>query len=117
MAGFLSQQTTPRSTSGCLRIFCDANLCSAFAQGEDIHLHTASQVFDVPESAVTPEMRKRAKTINFGIIYGISPYGLSRQLGISGEEAHQYIERYMERFPGIRDYRDRVIEAASATAM
>ncbi|MCX6064039.1 MAG: DNA polymerase, partial [Caldiserica bacterium] len=90
----------------------DANLCHAFAQGEDIHLHTASQVFDVPESAVTPEMRKRAKTINFGIIYGISPYGLSRQLGISGEEARQYIERYMERFPGIRDYRDRVVDAA-----
>lgn len=90
----------------------DANLCSAFAQGEDIHLHTASQVFDVPESAVTSEMRKRAKTINFGIIYGISPYGLSRQLGISGDVAHQYIERYMERFPGIRNYRDRVIEAA-----
>ncbi|MCX6085836.1 MAG: DNA polymerase I [Caldiserica bacterium] len=90
----------------------DANLCHAFAQGEDIHLHTASQVFDVPESAVTPEMRKRAKTINFGIIYGISPYGLSRQLGISGDEARQYIERYLERFPGIRDYRDRVVEAA-----
>jgi DNA polymerase-1 len=90
----------------------DANLCNAFAQGEDIHLHTASQVFDVPESAVTPEMRKRAKTINFGIIYGISPYGLSRQLGIGGEEARQYIERYMERFPGIRNYRDRVVEAA-----
>jgi DNA polymerase I len=90
----------------------DANLCNAFAQGEDIHLHTASQVFDVPESAVTPEMRKRAKTINFGIIYGISPYGLSRQLDISGEEARQYIERYMKRFPGIRDYRDRVVEAA-----
>jgi DNA polymerase-1 len=90
----------------------DANLCNAFAQGEDIHLHTASQVFDVPESAVTPEMRKRAKTINFGIIYGISPYGLSRQLGIGGEEARQYIERYLERFPGIRNYRDRVVEAA-----
>jgi DNA polymerase-1 len=90
----------------------DANLCNAFAQGEDIHLHTASQVFDVPESAVTPEMRKRAKTINFGIIYGISPYGLSRQLGIGGEEARQYIERYMERFPGIRNYRDCVVEAA-----
>jgi len=90
----------------------DANLCHAFAQGEDIHLHTASQVFDVPESAVTPEMRKRAKTINFGIIYGISPYGLSRQLGISGDEARQYIERYLERFPGIKDYRERVVEAA-----
>jgi DNA polymerase-1 len=90
----------------------DKSLCQAFVQGEDIHLHTASQIFDVPESAVTPEMRKRAKTINFGIIYGISPYGLSRQLGITGEEARQYIERYLERFPGIRDYRDRVVEAA-----
>jgi DNA polymerase-1 len=90
----------------------DDSLCQAFALGEDIHLHTASQIFDVPESAVTPEMRKRAKTINFGIIYGISPYGLSRQLGITGEEARQYIERYLERFPGIRDYRDRVVEAA-----
>jgi DNA polymerase-1 len=90
----------------------DRNLCQAFLDGEDIHLHTAAQVFDVPESAVTPEMRKRAKTINFGIIYGISPFGLSRQLGVSAEEARKYIARYMERFPGIREYHDRIVAAA-----
>ncbi|MHB8070913.1 MAG: DNA polymerase I [Candidatus Cryosericum sp.] len=90
----------------------DKGLCEAFMQGEDIHLHTASQIFDVPETEVTPIMRKRAKTINFGIIYGISPFGLSRQLGISSDEARQYIERYFERFPGIKEYHDRVIDAA-----
>jgi DNA polymerase-1 len=90
----------------------DKNLCDAFNQGEDIHLHTASQIFDVPETEVTAEMRKRAKTINFGIIYGISPFGLSRQLGITAEEARQYIDRYFQRFPGIRAYHDRVIDAA-----
>ncbi len=90
----------------------DQNLRSAFEHGEDIHLHTASQVFDVPESQVTPEMRKRAKTINFCIIYGISPYGLARQLNISGDDARRYIERYLQRFPGIKKYRDRIVEAA-----
>lgn len=90
----------------------DENLRSAFEQGEDIHLHTASQIFDVPEQQVTPEMRKRAKTINFGIIYGISPFGLARQLNISSDDARQYIERYLQRFPGIKEYRDKIIEAA-----
>jgi len=90
----------------------DKSLCEAFMQGEDIHLHTASQVFDVPETEVTAIQRKRAKTINFGIIYGISPFGLSRQLGISTEEARQYIERYFERFPGIKEYHAHVIDAA-----
>lgn len=90
----------------------DGSLCEAFRQGEDIHLHTASQVFDVPETQVTPEMRKRAKTINFGLIYGISPFGLSRQLGITTDEARTYITRYFERFPDIRNYHDRVISAA-----
>lgn len=90
----------------------DQNLRSAFEKGEDIHLHTASQIFDVAESEVTPEMRKRAKTINFGIIYGISPFGLARQLNISAEDAGRYIERYLQRFPGIKEYRDRVVEAA-----
>jgi DNA polymerase-1 len=90
----------------------DENLSQAFLQGEDIHLHTASQIFGVDESAVTPEMRKRAKTINFGIVYGISPFGLSRQLGITGDEAASYIARYLERFPGIGAYHQRVISAA-----
>ena len=90
----------------------DRNLRQAFLDGEDIHLHTAAQVFDVPESAVTPEMRKRAKTINFGIIYGISPFGLARQLGVSADDARKYIARYMERFPGISEYHDRIVAAA-----
>ncbi|MBM3565574.1 MAG: DNA polymerase I, partial [Alphaproteobacteria bacterium] len=82
-------------------------LKEAFAKGEDIHAMTASQVFGVPIKGMDSDVRRRAKAINFGIIYGISPFGLARQLGIPREEAARYIDAYFERYPGIRDYMDR----------
>jgi DNA polymerase I len=79
-------------------------LRAAFRDGLDIHAMTASEMFSVPIAAMPPEVRRRAKAINFGIIYGISAFGLANQLGIPREEASNYIKRYFERFPGIRDY-------------
>lgn len=79
-------------------------LTRAFADGVDIHAMTASEMFSVPLSEMTSEVRRRAKAINFGIIYGISAFGLAKQLGISREEAGAYIRKYFERFPGIKDY-------------
>ncbi len=81
-------------------------LKKAFADGLDIHAMTASEMFGVPLKEMTSEVRRRAKAINFGIIYGISAFGLANQLGISREEAGAYIKTYFERFPGIRDYMD-----------
>ena len=81
-------------------------LRKAFAEGLDIHAMTASEMFGVPLAEMTGEVRRRAKAINFGIIYGISAFGLARQLGIGREEAGAYIKKYFERFPGIRDYMD-----------
>lgn len=83
-----------------------AQLKQAFADGLDIHAMTASEMFGVPVEGMPGEVRRRAKAINFGIIYGISAFGLANQLGISREEAGQYIKTYFERFPGIRDYMD-----------
>src|SRR5690606_29267674 len=82
-------------------------LKAAFKAGLDIHAATASEMFDVPLAEMTPETRRRAKAINFGIIYGISAFGLAAQLGIGQGEAGAYIKTYFERFPGIRDYMDR----------
>jgi DNA polymerase-1 len=79
-------------------------LKTAFADGLDIHAMTASEMFGVPLKDMTSDIRRRAKAINFGIIYGISAFGLAAQLGISREEAGAYIKTYFERFPGIRDY-------------
>jgi DNA polymerase-1 len=81
-----------------------AALKKAFRDGEDIHAMTASEMFGVPIKGMPPEVRRRAKAINFGIIYGISAFGLANQLGIEREEAAAYIKKYFERFPGIRDY-------------
>ncbi|PWB79266.1 MAG: DNA polymerase I [Methylocystaceae bacterium] len=81
-------------------------LKQAFADGLDIHAMTASEMFGIPVQGMPSEVRRRAKAINFGIIYGISAFGLANQLGISREEAGAYIKRYFERFPGIRDYMD-----------
>ncbi|SEL55158.1 DNA polymerase I [Bosea lupini] len=81
-------------------------LRQAFADGVDIHAMTASEMFGVPVQGMPSEVRRRAKAINFGIIYGISAFGLANQLGISREEASAYIRKYFERFPGIRDYMD-----------
>ena len=82
-------------------------LKKAFASGLDIHAMTASEMFGVPVEGMPSEVRRRAKAINFGIIYGISAFGLANQLGIPREEAGAYIKRYFERFPGIRDYMDK----------
>ena len=87
-------------------------LRESFANGEDIHARTASEVFGVPMAGMDPMTRRRAKAINFGIIYGISGFGLARQLGISPGEARGYIDRYFERYPGIRDYMERTKEEA-----
>ncbi len=87
-----------------------AALKNAFANGIDIHAMTASQVFGVPIEGMDPMVRRQAKAINFGIIYGISAFGLARQLGIPQGEAKQFIERYFERFPGIKAYMTSTIE-------
>ena len=89
-------------------------LKKAFADGLDIHAMTASEMFGVPIEGMPGEIRRRAKAINFGIIYGISAFGLANQLGIAREEAGAYIKRYFERFPGIRDYMDSTRKTAHA---
>ena len=87
-------------------------LKESFANGEDIHARTASEVFGVPMEGMDSNTRRRAKAINFGIIYGISGFGLARQLGIGPGEAQEYIRRYFQRYPGIRDYMDRAKQEA-----
>ncbi|MGI3778080.1 MAG: DNA polymerase I, partial [Janthinobacterium lividum] len=87
-------------------------LRDAFATGQDIHARTASEVFGVPMEQMDAATRRRAKAINFGIIYGISAFGLGRQLGIDPAEARVYIAAYFERYPGIRDYMERTKEEA-----
>src|SRR6185369_2834278 len=82
------------------------SLRNAFKEGLDIHAMTASEMFGVPVKGMPAEIRRRAKAINFGIIYGISAFGLANQLGIEREEASAYIKKYFERFPGIRAYMD-----------
>jgi DNA polymerase-1 len=89
-------------------------LKKAFANGLDIHAMTASEMFGVPVKDMPSDVRRRAKAINFGIIYGISAFGLANQLGISREEAGDYIKTYFQRFPGIRDYMDATKKAAHA---
>ena len=90
------------------------SLRQAFADGQDIHAMTASEMFGVPLADMTAETRRRAKAINFGIIYGISAFGLANQLGISRGEASDYIKAYFEKFPGIKDYMDAVKQEAHA---
>lgn len=90
----------------------DPELVSAFEHDEDIHTHTASTIFGCSASDVTPEMRRRAKTVNFAVIYGMGEFSLSRSLGISREEAANYIETYFARFPGVREYTNATIEQA-----
>ena len=80
------------------------SLKEAFARGDDIHAITASEMFGVPVKGMDPLVRRRAKAINFGIIYGISAFGLANQLGIGQQEARDYIAKYFQRYPGIRDY-------------
>ncbi|WP_456430911.1 DNA polymerase I [Thermosulfuriphilus sp.] len=90
----------------------DRTLIEAFRRGEDIHTRTAMEIFGVSQEMVTPEMRRLAKTINFGIVYGMSPYGLSKELKIGRREAAAFIERYFERYPGVRDYMQKIVAEA-----
>jgi len=91
----------------------DPALISAFVQGEDIHRTTASQVFGVVKDQVNEEQRRHAKAINFGLIYGMSAFGLAKQLGIERSEAEKYINTYFARFPGVKDYMDHTRKLAA----
>jgi len=82
----------------------DANLINAFSRGEDVHRHTAAEVFGVEQEAVTSEQRRYAKVINFGLIYGMSAFGLASNLGIERDAARLYIDRYFTRYPGVANY-------------
>lgn len=90
----------------------DMTLIEAFRAGEDIHARTALDIFGVFPEMVNSDMRRQAKVINFGIIYGMSPFGLSRELGISQKQAKVYIDAYFRRFHGVREYLDRTVEDA-----
>ncbi|MBN8208570.1 DNA polymerase I [Bacillus sp. NTK071] len=90
----------------------DENLIEAFQNGEDIHTKTAMNVFDVEKDDVTSDMRRHAKAVNFGIVYGISDYGLSQSIGISRKEAGEFIDRYLESFPGVKRYMEDVVSEA-----
>lgn len=93
----------------------DETMLSAFRNGEDVHTSTAASVFHVSEDLVTPEMRKQAKAVNFGIMYGIGPFSLSQDLGIPMREAKEYIEAYKAHFPKIGEYLERTIADATET--
>ncbi len=84
----------------------DEGLLSAFAHDLDVHRATAAEIFNVPPEAVSGDQRRLAKTINFGLIYGMSPFGLARQLGIERSAAQQYVERYFARYPGVKRFMD-----------
>jgi DNA polymerase I len=88
----------------------DPLLVEAFRRGDDIHQLTASQVFGVPPLMIDSEHRRRAKAVNFGIVYGLSPFGLSQQLGIEQREAKRFIDAYFEKYAGVRKFIDRVLE-------
>ncbi len=85
----------------------DEGLLKAFTEGRDVHSATASEVFEVPLDSVSGEQRRKAKAINFGLIYGMSAFGLAKQLHLGRQEAQQYIDRYFERYPGVAQYMDR----------
>jgi DNA polymerase-1 len=89
----------------------DVNLIDAFKNDQDIHTRTAAKVFGVAPEQVTGEMRSRAKAVNFGIVYGISPFGLAAQLGIPQAEARAYIDRYFVRYHGVREFIDTTLAA------
>lgn len=92
----------------------DKGLLTAFAEGKDIHKATAAEVFGVALEAVTSDMRRSAKAINFGLIYGMSAFGLAKQLGIGRAEAQKYMDLYFERYPGVLEYMERTRQQAEA---
>jgi DNA polymerase-1 len=90
----------------------DASLLQAFAEDRDVHQATAAEVFGAPLAAVTADQRRAAKAINFGLIYGMSAFGLARQLGIGRSEAQKYVDLYFERYPGVKRYMDETKQKA-----
>ena len=90
----------------------DTAMQDGFNSGADIHAITASQVFGVPQSEVTKEMRSSAKAVNFGIVYGISEHSLSEDIGVSYKKAHDYMERYFEKYSGVRQYQKEIVAQA-----
>lgn len=90
----------------------DEGLLKVFKHGEDIHMATAVEIFNLVPERITREMRRIAKTVVFGILYGISPYGLSQTLGVTQQDAKKYIDAYFERYPGVREFLDRTIGEA-----
>jgi len=90
----------------------DEALLEAFRRDADVHTSTAAAVFGMPPEEITPELRRQAKAVNFGIIYGMSPYGLARQLEISPQEAGRFIDSYFELYPRVREYMERTVEEA-----
>ena len=93
----------------------DGGLLEAFRSGQDVHRRTAAEVFGVPLDAVDSDQRRAAKAINFGLMYGMSAFGLARQLGIGRGDAQDYIARYFQRYPGVREFMDRTREQAHGT--
>jgi len=93
----------------------DTELIATFQRDEDVHTHTASEVFGVPDADVTPQMRRAAKTINFGVIYGMSGYGLQQATDLSREEADLFISTYFKRYPGVKNYIETTKRQAAAT--
>jgi DNA polymerase-1 len=90
----------------------DPNLMDAFNRGVDVHADTASKIFEVPIEEVTSDMRRKAKTANFGIIYGISAFGLAQRLDIPRSEAKDFIDGYFRTYPQVKAYMDKSIEVA-----
>ena len=90
----------------------DAGLCAAFAQGLDVHRATAAEVFGMEPDKVSDEQRRHAKAVNFGLIYGMSAFGLARQLKIDRATAQEYIDLYFSRYPGVKEYMDRTRDMA-----
>src|SRR5204862_1315641 len=94
----------------------DALLVQAFRNGDDIHSLTASEVFGVPPMMLNAEHRRRAKAVNFGIVYGLSAFGLSQQLGIDTKEAKTYIDNYFAKYAGVKAFIDRTLDEVRKTA-
>jgi DNA polymerase-1 len=90
----------------------DTTLIKAFQGGEDIHARTASEIFGVPSDKITPQMRREAKVINFGIIYGMSPYGLAKELGVEPKVAAEYINEYFKKYQRVKSYLDEILKDA-----
>ncbi len=95
----------------------DDALIATFIANEDVHTRTAAEIFGLPVDEITPEMRRKAKAVNFGIIYGISAFGLAQDIGVSNAEAKRYIDSYFARYPGVREFLDRTIDQAKTTGV